>query len=649
MRLIKWLVGIVVTLAVLLALVPIGARFYALHWLHERGYTASIKTIGLNVLTGKLTVAGLDIHASEQQGVRLDVLEGNLKLESLSNKAIVFQKLKLQGLRIDLGQLDTKVDTLVTPIERFVNQHMPEWRFDIVNSLAEHSEICRTGLTPAGKALSQCFSVGSASLHDATVQNTANGWQFATRSSAQLQRMYFKDHFNGTSLMYIGDAQIRDIVADKRERRIGQIALTSFHLVERSEAETERLSTPYQTQLDNLLVNDIVETRSDERLNIQLGLVDITALRQTLHKDRNAALVIVSRLRETFPSFDAAMTPTLEGQPKNRKVVIEVLKTRVVDGGIAWLDDSVSPPAQEALTGLSFELGAVNSAQPDKRSPVTFVARLGDSGEVTVRGYLAPFSPEPSFALEGHIKGLDLSKVSAYTETVFAEKVQTGRVDAKFRAEAQAANMQGDASVRLTEISTLGGANRDGILSLQNSFNALKTKNQSVDFDVFFNFDLVRVASVGEALGREAKRTLNAMAKGQAPRMRQGIIAPVQPLAFEPLKYNTGEGELQAAQALRLKDIIAVAKENPAKHLSLCPISSGGEWAALYRQGKMLKSWEQIPSVQREHLIDLSRLRAKVLNGLLREAGLASSRYTLCDPSVDLSRDGPSVLMSTLQ
>ena len=646
MRLIKWSFGLIIGLVVLVAIAPIAAKHFAVYWLTEQGYDAQIETVSFNAISGKLTVAGLDVRKSSEQGLRIDLLEAHMKMPELLSQEAVIRRLRTQGLRLDLGTLDTNFSEFTTPIENFVNRHMPAWRFEIINSLNEHLEVCRTGLSPSGKALSQCFSIGSFALRDATVQNTSKGWQLSTRSTSHLQRMYFKDHFNGTSLLYLGDAKIRDVVADPSERRIGQIALKSFHLVERSEIETQRLDTPYQTQLDSLLINDIVETRSKEQIRLQLGLVDATALRQTLHKDHNAAFVIVERLREVFPSLDLAMNDETGNGPD---VIVEVMKTRIIDGGIAWLDDSVSPPAREALTGLSLELGPVSSAQPEKRSPLIFIARLGDDGEIVMRGRLAPFSEYPNFSVEGHVKGLDLAKMSAYTETLFTEKVLRGRLDAKFRAQGQSSNVQGDASVRLSDISTGGGANMNGVLSLQDAFSKLKDKNQSVDFEMFFDFDLLAVDSLGEALGRQTKRTLSDLAKGIKPQRRAFKPATEEGMVFEPLKYNPSEHELMGAQAIRFKDITVLAKEYPHKLLSLCPVTTGGEWAGLFRQGKSLKSWEQIPSGERKHLLGLSRARAKALLKKLEEVGIAKNRVKMCEPSLKLTDDGPSFLSALLK
>ncbi|HEY7772274.1 MAG TPA: DUF748 domain-containing protein [Marinagarivorans sp.] len=646
MRLIKWSFGLIITLVVLIAVAPIAGKHFAIYWFEQRGYQSDIDTVSFNPITGALTIAGLDIRKSKAQGLRIDLLEAHIKLKELFDKELVIRRARTQGLRLDIGSLETDFKDFSGPIESFVNKHMPAWRFEIINSLNEHAELCRTGTTADGKALSQCFSIGSFALRDATVQNTSKGWQLSTRSTSHLQRMYFKDHFNGTSLLYLGDAQIRDIVADQSERRIGQVVLKSFHLVERSEIETQRLDTPYQTQINSLLINDIVETRSPEQIRLQLGLVDATALRQTLHKDRNAAFVIVERLREVFPSLEMALTKEDDDGPT---VIVEVMKTRIIDGGIAWLDDSVSPPAKESLTGLSLELGPVSSAQPEKRSPVTFLARLGDGGEIYLRGQLAPFAEYPNFSVEGHVKGLDLAKVSAYTETLFAERVMRGRLDAKFRAEGLASNVQGDAAMRLSDIATGGATGSGGTMSLQNAFTRLKDKNQAVDFDVFFNLDLLKVDSLGEALGRHVKRTLSRLANGEQPAPRSTGPQEPQGMTFEPLKYNPNANELIGTQAIRFRDILIVAQEHPRKTLFLCPVTTGGEWAALYRQGKPLKSWEQVPSVEQQHLLDMSTLRSKILSKALVDAGINRNRVEICEPTIQLSEGGPSFLTAELK
>lgn len=641
MRLIKWSLVIIVILAILLALAPLGLKHYSVTWLNKQGYDAQIDTFGFNIVTGKVSIAGLQVADKSGKSVSVDLLETYIRLPELFNKEVVFRRFKTQGLALHLGAGESASWTQFSaPFTDVVNRRLIDWRFELVNGLNEQAEICRAH--PVNATSEQCFTVGSFALRDVVVQNTSKGWQLATRSSVQVQRLYFNDPESGDSLLYVGDAQIRDWVSDQQETRIGQIAVKAFHLVERTDLEARRLDSPYQTQLDSLLINDIVVTDGGKQIRVQLGLVDLTALRQTLHKNSDASIVLLSRLDDVFPGV--AQSLSQEGE---HSIMIEVLKTRIVDGAIAWLDDSVAPPAQESLKGLSLELGPISSVQPEKRTPLTFVGRFEEGGEVYVRGRLAPFAEHPNFSVEGHVKGLDLAKISAYTETLFAEKVTQGRLDAKFRADAQSAVLQGDAAIRLSDIKTLGGASRGGVLTLQDSFARLRTKNNEVDFDTYFDFDLAASTAVAEALGREVKRTLSAIAQGRQPSKPVKRAVENKALTFEPMKYNPNVMELIGTQAIRLRDVAQIANEQPAKTLVLCPVTTGGEWAALYRQGKF-KGWEQIPSDEKAHLLDMSRLRAKNLLGRLKEFGIASARVSICEPTVQLSDEGPSFLTAEL-
>lgn len=641
MRLIKWSLVIIVILAILLALAPLGLKHYSIAWLNKQGYNARIDTFSLNFVTGKISVAGFNVSDQSGKRVAVDLLETYVRLPEFFNKEVVLRRFKTQGLSLHLGASDsTTWGQFSSPFTDIINRHLIDWRFELVNGLNEQAELCRKH--PLNPQSDQCFTLGSFALRDVVVQNTSKGWQLATRSSVQLQRLYFNDPESGDSLLYVGDAQIRDWVSDQQETRIGQIAVRAFHLVERTDLEARRLDSPYQTQLDSLLINDIVVTDSGKQIRVQLGLVDLAALRQTLHKNSDARFVILSRLDEVFPGVEQSLS-----RESDHAVLLEVLKTRIVDGAVAWLDDSVMPPAQESLKGLSLELGPISSVQPEKRTPLTFIGRFNEGGEVYVRGRLAPLAQHPNFSLEGHIKGLDLAKISAYTETLFAEKVTQGRLDAKFRAEAQSAVLQGDAAIRLSNIASLGGTRRNGILPIQESFNKLRTKNNEVDFDAYFDFDLASATSVAEALGGEVKRTLSSIAQGQQPSKPVKRVVENKALTFEPMKYSPNIMELIGTQAIRLRDVAQIASEQPSKTLVVCPVTTGGEWAALYHQGKY-KGWEQIPSNEKAHLLDMSRLRAKNLVLKLKEYGVASNRISVCEPTVQLSDEGPSFLTAEL-
>jgi hypothetical protein len=644
MRVIKWSFGIIIVAIVVLALAPLASRFYAVHWLKEKGYQAQIDSARLNLLTGKLTIEGVDIRKGDQ-GISVQLLETFIKFPELFKKEFVMRRFRSQGVHLDLGNLNANPLHFIDPIESFFNRYMPTWRFDLVNGLSESSEICRLDKAVDGKAVSQCLSVAGMSLRDLTIQNTGRGWQLATRSTASLDSVYLKDRFSGATLLYLADAQIRDMVVDAEERRFGQIALKSLNLVERTAAATEQFGGLYQVQVDSLLMNDILETRSSDQVHLQLGLIDATSLRQTVYKNQDAVFVIVDRLREILPYLDKMLT---EEAALQEKFMVDVAKIRIIDGGLDWLDESVSPPAIESLTGLSLELGPMSSSQPEKRSSLTLVARLDGSGEVFVKGEIAPFAEQLNYSLEGNINGLNLSKISAYTEKLLAEKVIRGRLDANFRADAQAAIVRGDAAVRLTDIATQGGSNSTSVLSLQNSFNKLKSKSESVDFDIYFEVDLGKVSSLSEALATQAKRTLSDLAKGIKPIQRKPKVED-KGLVFDSLKFSPDAIDLIGTQAIALKDIAILAQERPSKTLTICAITTGGEWAQLYRSGKPLKSSEKIPSVERQHLLDISLLRTKSISRRLLENGVNPNQIDACEPTIDLADTGPSYLSASLK
>lgn len=652
MRLIKWFIGLVFLLTLLLSLAPIAGKYYAIYWLEKEGFQAEIDTVSLNVFTRKLTMSGIEISRDNEPGARIDLLEANIKSSSLKQKELALRKLKIQGFKIVFNTLNPSIESITAPAQRFIDQYMPEWRFNVISGLAEQVELCRSGRTTGGDPLSQCLSVSSLSLRDATLANTNNGWQFETPSSLHLQGVYFKDDIDGSSLFYLGDGQFNNIRANKSERSIGQASFEKFHLVERRGDETARLKAPYQTQLDQLVINDIVETRNDRERHVSLGLVDITALRQTLHRDSNAVLVVLERLRSIFPLLDDSIAGDVgedkadgskaESIPTN----IGVMKTRLIDGRVAWLDDSVEPPAQESLGGLSFELGPFSSKQANGRTAITFAAKLGDIGDVDIQGHVALFAEQPDLELKGRISGLDMKKLSAYTDHAFAEKAIAGRLDTQFDAVSQTGQVRGAAAMRLSDLKTLGGGNRGGTLSLQNSFDRLKSKNQSVDFEFDYNLQIDNFSTLGEALGGKIKRVLSDLAQGKTPASKTSPI--IKPLISERLKYNPSNEALLGAQASRFKSILAKAKANPSKVLILCPVSTGGEWAALYRQGRLLKSWEQVPSVERDHLLNVSKKRVKVIQQEMTSQ-FSGARYKLCESQLDLAEDGPSFLAVELR
>ncbi len=643
MRLIKWSLGLALVGGLVVFLLPFGVKLYGLHWLTTQGYVAELKSLRFNPVTGRVTLSGLSIKTPQKASLSVDYLEADIQYPALAERELTFRRLKTQGLRLDMGKELSRWPHYVKPVSDFVNRRMPAWRFGLVNALGEHSELCYAGVSRQGAEISQCVAIGNWDLLDLVIENSRQGWLARSSTRFSADQLYFRDYIKGESLMHINRIELRDFAVDKLEARATQLSVSAFHLIERERDANDQLGTPYQTQWDRLLMTDVAWVKSRDIQRLHIGSVDLVAWRQTVDRNAEANWVLIDRLRSLWPALESSAPGDSTG-PKTWQV--DLLKTRVVDSQLAWLDDSVIPPAAESLTGISFELGALSTHETERQTPFTLIGNLGERGRVEVKGQLSPFAARPQFLLDGQIKGLDFADLGGYSQRFLAEKITQGILDARFTLNAKAGQLTGDAAVRLTALETAGGFAQDGVESLRNSFNRLKTRQGSVDFDLYVESPLERSSLLGEVLGREIKRTLSALSRGQTIGPRKATNA-AEPMVFEPLKFNPSATQLQGAQAMRLTDILTLAGQASGRVLSLCPVSTGGELSAIYRQGQALKSWEQVPSAQLEHLASLGRARIKSIQAQIAAVAGLSASY--CEPRVDLRDSGPAYLEARLQ
>src|SRR5690606_3689863 len=102
MRFVKWLIGIVVVVSILLTAVPLVTKWYVVRWLESKGYQAEIKKLGMNFIFGEMTLQGVSI--ASPQGERFDIFDGSVNFDfwRLKDRRLVIDRVKGDSLKLDV-------------------------------------------------------------------------------------------------------------------------------------------------------------------------------------------------------------------------------------------------------------------------------------------------------------------------------------------------------------------------------------------------------------------------------------------------------------------------------------------------------------------------------------------------------------------
>ncbi len=102
---VKILIGITTALVLFILFIPLGIKYYLIHWLKKNGAEqASIETLSFNPFLGRITLSGLDVQSTEHPMIHHSNLVIDLGLTSLFKRDIRVEKVEYKDLFIDIQQ-----------------------------------------------------------------------------------------------------------------------------------------------------------------------------------------------------------------------------------------------------------------------------------------------------------------------------------------------------------------------------------------------------------------------------------------------------------------------------------------------------------------------------------------------------------------
>lgn len=588
MRLLKLIAFLSLTLAVGYGVAPYAAQSYIQGWLEDHGY--SVHFDGVSVPFGKLEflLTGVDVHSAEGPGVRAGEIALELNWWAWWTGRLYIQSWHSQGLQLELIDTPTGLAVLgfdAKGLDPFLNSAAG---VTIANFSATDTQVCRRAGTGADASQRQCLRFGDINLSDAQLKREGAAWTLSSRLPARLEKVTLRDMKQDIALLLIEKAQFRDFAISPTWTRVAQFQATGFHFVERPAETKKTLSNPYQTQFDTLLLTDAA-FKSDKPTQLNIDLMEIIGWKQTLHKDRQAILSMVSALQTFFPGLAQVFA-----DPQNN-LSLAINRTRVLKGSAVWLDDSTTPAVKQILPSVSFELGPINTLKWEVPVTVNLLAEFEKSGDIQLKGQFIPFAPKAQFELQGQVHGLNLAIYSPYFKPYFNEDILAGELNGTFLLRAAEQQLTLDAPVKLSQFYATGTGTvgkRSDDLTLARAFSLLRDREQAAHMNWRQAFNLNADAPpLSEQIAHSFKRTLTQMAKNhyKSTELVNELGVQNQPRPkrrLMPLNYSPNTRDLTLDQHKHLNNLVDLLRKNPSSRARLCPVSTAMEWAALYNNGK---------------------------------------------------------------
>lgn len=630
MRLVKWLIGIVIAVGIVLTAVPLVAKWYVVRWLKDHGYQAEIKKAGADFIFGELSLQGVTIVSPNDEHITVFSAKADFSMWSLlSSGRLLVDRFESDSARLDLRSSPEGVRLggfLLDPALKQLTERVP---VEIRSARLINTDIC--------SAAERCLRVETISVSRAKWQLSGDHWEFVHNAPLTVEKAFLRDQTRNMTLFYGAEATIATGIYSATSLDMDALKLSNFQFVENSLGDAG-VDSPYQTQLGEMNITSLTWRAGEKAL--LLGPVEVTSLRQSLHRTADGTMMMPARLADL-------LNPA---QLTDLNLMVEKLEVR--DGAISWTDQAVTPPAAQNFAALNVQLGRVDSTMRDIATPIKVTGKVGQDGKVGLEGEIYPYSVDTKFNLTGFIHGVDLAKLSGYSRHFLNQVIDQGSLDVSFNAVARNNQLQAETRWQLADLRIEPTRGSGSDMPLELSYDLLKDHNNSVVLAMpvrgEFGSDRLRpqyifANQMRRAMSDMARQRVNSAGGISTPR-----AAPTGKMAFRPLEYATNGRYPALADGERIQEMAAMLREKPHLRMVFCAVSTGGEWAELFNNGERPTPETELLDEHKQMLLDLASARGRVIRSRLIDAGAAADQIVICTPSVDMTQFGLSFISISL-
>lgn len=630
MRLVKWLIGIVIAVGIVLTAVPLVAKWYVVRWLKDQGYQAEIKKAGADFIFGELNLQGVTIVSPRNEQLSVFSAKADFDVLSLLRSGrLVVDRFESDSARLDLRSSPEGMRLggfLLDPMLQKLTTRMP---LEIRSARLINTDMC--------SAAERCLRVETIAVSRAKWQRSGDQWEFIHNAPLTVEKAFLRDQTQNTTLFYGAEASVATGIYSPTSLDLDALKLSNFQFVENSLADAG-VDSPYQTQLGEMEITSLT-WRAGEKV-LLVGPVEATSLRQSLYRSADGNLMLPARLADL-------LNPA---QLNDLQLVVE--KVEVHGGAVSWADQAVTPPAAQNFAALSVQLGRIDSSMRDTATLIKVTGKVGQDGKVGLEGDIYPYSVDTKFNLTGFIHGVDLAKLSGYSRQFLNQVIDEGELDVSFNAIARNNALQAETRWQLADLRIEPTRSGGSDMPLELSYDLLKDHNNSVILAMpvrgEFGSERLRPQYI---FANQMRRVLSDMARqrvNSAGAVSTPRATPTGQMAFRPLEYAVNGRYPALADGERIQEMAAMLREKPHLRMVFCPVSTGGEWAELFNDGERPTPETELAGEHKQMLLDLASARGRVLRSRLIDAGAAADQIVICTPTVDMTQFGLSFISISL-
>ncbi len=418
---------------------------------------------------------------------------------------------------------------------------------------------------------------------------------------------------------------------------IESILLEQLVLLERS----ADASIPQVTKLEKL---QVIKLKLDALRSLNISEINLHEHEALLVTRADKQMEINEWLIDSASSEKASDSDKKAGQP-SEPFEFAIGKLSYQTGkSLQYQDISSDLSLAIDVNTIELVLQDLDSKNPDQDSKVSFSAKYGENGLISLEGTAKPLMEKQSFNLAGRIEAMDLRSLSVFTQEAIGHTIKTGQLDAdiKLVANDNILDSQVDITLQHFDIEAASAEDQDKIdaqlgFPLNTSLSLIKDKNNRIslsnsitgDLDSpEFDLNTIFVRTITTAL---TETILSFYTGFGLISLDDGKLSLGASLKFKPVAFDNGSDDMTEAGTASLEKMAELMNERPNLHVTLCAFTNTGDRKkVLARTARTPIEKLKLDKRQMARLQKLSEKREAKVRDFLVERKIAPSRLVDC-------------------
>ncbi|OUR90226.1 hypothetical protein A9Q81_19725 [Gammaproteobacteria bacterium 42_54_T18] len=317
------------------------------------------------------------------------------------------------------------------------------------------------------------------------------------------------------------------------------------------------------------------------------------------------------------------------------------------ENSIQFSDHSVTPHYSETLYIDSIVIGSLSSKETHVLTPVDVALRVGEFSTVALKGALTPLQEKIEGKLNLVLKGVELTKVSPYSEEAIGYAIGSGQFNLDTAVALANGQMRVSNDVLLRQL-VLTPVNEELIANVSKQFSMpigislglLKNSDGNIELSVPLEGDLndpsVNVAYVVQlALVQAIKKGSLSYLKyaiqpyGAILLVGEVVGEMVMKVELAPLEFVAGSSDIVEEGLLYLPKLAVLLNKLPGNSVTMCPIVTVEDDATKDDPSKKIKLTinDDLKALAASRLV-------KIKTRLVSDHGIAPERILFCRAKV---------------